>query len=131
MRANGNILLDTNLAVKFLSGDRIIQKRVAETDRVIVSTVVLGELFFGAQRSKRREENLRRVEGFAEHSEAIDAGIETARLYGLIKNALRRKGMPIPDNDIWIAALAQQHSAAVVTRDAHFVAIEGLEVVRW
>jgi tRNA(fMet)-specific endonuclease VapC len=131
MPANGSIVLDTNLAVKFLASDRQIQKRVAETDRVIVSTVVLGELFYGAQCSDRLEENLRRVEDFAAHSEVVDVRFETARRYGVIKNALRQKGTLIPDNDIWIAALAQQYSAAVATRDEHFNAIDGLEIARW
>ena len=131
MPASGSVVLDTNLAVKFLASDRQIQKRVAETDRVIISTIVLGELFYGARRSDRLEENLKRVNDFAAHSEVIDAGLETARRYGIIKAALRRKGTPIPDNDIWIAALAQQYSAAVATRDAHFDAIEGLEIARW
>ena len=57
--------------------------------------------------------------------------VDTARLYGAIKNQLRRNGTPIPDNDIWIAALAQQHGAVIVTRDSHFDAVENLAVVRW
>jgi tRNA(fMet)-specific endonuclease VapC len=131
MPANGNILLDTNLAVKFLAGDRITQKRVTEADRIIVSATVSGELYFGAERSNRRDENVRRIEEFAKHSEVIGVDIATARLYGIIKSSLRRKGTPIPDNDIWIAALAQQHAAAIATRDTHFDAIDSLEIVRW
>ena len=73
----------------------------------------------------------RRIEEFAKHSEVIDVDIATATLYGIIKSSLRRKGTPIPDNDIWIAARHQQHAAAVVTRDTHFDAIDGLAIVRW
>jgi predicted nucleic acid-binding protein len=37
------------------------------------------------------------------------------------------QGRPIPDNDIWIAAIARQHSLSLITRDAHFREIEGLK----
>jgi tRNA(fMet)-specific endonuclease VapC len=47
------------------------------------------------------------------------------------ENPVRIKGLPIPANDLWIAALALRHSLAVVTRDKHFEAVEGLTVVKW
>jgi tRNA(fMet)-specific endonuclease VapC len=52
-------------------------------------------------------------------------------LYGEIKSSLRQKGKPIPDNDIWIAASARQHSLTLVTRDAHFDEIDDLARERW
>ena len=67
----------------------------------------------------------------AQDCEILDVSIETARQYGIIKSELRRKGTPIPNNDIWIAALTQQYDAAVATRDQHFDAVEHLEVVHW
>jgi len=57
--------------------------------------------------------------------------IETATHYARIKNDLRLKGKPIPENDIWIAALALQHGLILATRDAHFGEVDGLTVVRW
>jgi len=44
----------------------------------------------------------------------------TARAYGEIKHALRCKGRPIPENDLWIAAIAAQHDLTLVSRDDHF-----------
>lgn len=55
----------------------------------------------------------------------------TAREYGLIKDQLRKKGRPIPENDIWIAAVARQKDFVLATRDAHFFEIENLEVENW
>lgn len=55
----------------------------------------------------------------------------TAYQYGVIRNALRTQGRPIPENDLWIAALAGQHDLVLATRDAHFEFIEGLAVERW
>jgi tRNA(fMet)-specific endonuclease VapC len=56
---------------------------------------------------------------------------ETARYYAELKNALRLKGHPIPENDIWIAAVALQHGLALVTRDTHFDGIKNLKSVVW
>jgi tRNA(fMet)-specific endonuclease VapC len=131
MPANGNVVLDTNIAIAFMAGDRLICQRVAESEQVILSIVVVGELYFGAHRSGRLEHNLKRAEELAANSEVVDVTMETARNYGVIKTALRRKGTPIPDNDIWIAALAQQFGAVVATRDSHFDAVDGLAVARW
>jgi tRNA(fMet)-specific endonuclease VapC len=55
----------------------------------------------------------------------------TADVYGEICFALRRKGKPIPENDIWIAALTLQHGRPLLTRDAHFREVEGLNVLGW
>lgn len=52
----------------------------------------------------------------------------TAEKYGRIRHALKVNGRPIPDNDIWIAALAIQHSLTLVTRDAHFQEVESLSL---
>ncbi len=56
---------------------------------------------------------------------------DTARRYGEVKNALRLKGRPIPENDIWIAAVALQHGLTLITRDGHFNEIEELTVEAW
>jgi tRNA(fMet)-specific endonuclease VapC len=55
----------------------------------------------------------------------------TARIYGSVKNALRIKGQPIPENDMWIAALAIQHDLTLLTRDAHFDRIENARIEQW
>ena len=56
----------------------------------------------------------------------LPCDFDTARLYGRIKAELRRKGKPIPENDIWIAAAAIQYGLTLVTRDRHFDFIDGL-----
>jgi tRNA(fMet)-specific endonuclease VapC len=55
----------------------------------------------------------------------------TSMLYGEIKTELKKKGKPIPENDIWIAALAKEHDLVLVTRDKHFEEIEDLKVEKW
>ena len=67
----------------------------------------------------------------AGRSAVLACDAETAQHYGQIKNRLRAKGRPLPENDIWIAALALQHGLILVSRDAHFNEIAGLSVVAW
>lgn len=50
---------------------------------------------------------------------------------GIIKEELRKKGKPIPENDIWIAALARQYNLQLVTKDEHFQYINALMLLSW
>ena len=94
-------------------------------------SIVVGELLFGARKSERVLGNLARIDEFVSNLVVLGCDIETARRYGEIKSALRAKGNPIPENDVWIAAIALQHDLTLVTRDVHFDDIESLNVVRW
>jgi tRNA(fMet)-specific endonuclease VapC len=47
--------------------------------------------------------------------------METAERYAHIYAYLRKNGRPIPTNDLWIAASAMEHSAELLTYDAHFL----------
>jgi hypothetical protein len=55
----------------------------------------------------------------------------TSRIYARIRSELRRKGRPIPANDLWIAAQAVEHGLPLVSRDAHFLNVKGLTLVSW
>ena len=92
---------------------------------------MVGELFYGAFNSANIDQNVHRMEAFLRDAVAIPCDNATARFYGEIKTWLRHKGRPIPDNDIWIAATAKQHSLSLVTRDEHFGEIDNLNLIRW
>ena len=87
--------------------------------------------YYGAYKSTRAKENLTHIDDFASGNLVLDCDAETARVYGDVENALRVKGRPLPENDIWIAAIAVQHGLTLVSRDAHFGEIENLKVVAW
>ena len=55
----------------------------------------------------------------------------TAALYGAIHAELAMAGTPIPQNDIWIAAVAREHELPLVTRDTHFQEVQGLIILTW
>ncbi len=131
MNQSGRYLLDTDIVIALFSGDKAVEAKVETTYNVALAPPIIGELFFGAQKSEQVTENLYRINMFIEKHLLFSCDFVTAQWYGIIKNQLRRKGTPIPDNDIWIAAIAMQHGLILVTRDSHFDVVESLETERW
>ncbi len=127
----GEYLLDTSVIIPLFRGEPTVQERLKQAERVFLSAVVLGELHFGAEGSDRTEEQLDQIRAFAGTCTQLACDAETARHYGRIKQSLRRRGRPIPENDLWIAATAVQHELVLVTRDEHFHEVEGLATERW
>ena len=128
---NGRYLLDTNIVIALFAQEELIQERLRQASEVFLSSIVLGELYYGAERSIRVDENIQRINEFASTMVVIGCNQETARQYGQIKNVLRAKGRPIPENDIWIAAQAQQQQVTLVARDDHFQEIDAISLERW
>ena len=127
----GSLLLDTNIVVGLFIDDPAIAGHFLQSPDVTLSVTVLGELYYGAQKSNRIDENLARIDRFLEGVAVIDNDIATAYEYGAIRNELRLKGRPIPENDLWIAALARQHDLTLVSRDRHFAEVENLRWEQW
>lgn len=127
----GRYLLDTNAVISLFADDEDLVKTLGQADAVFLSIVVLGELYFGAEKSRRVEENLVRIESFAADCTMLPADAEVAREYGRVKQWLKSRGRPIPENDVWIAATARTHGLKLVTRDRHFDGVDGLEVDDW
>ena len=128
---NGKFLLDTNIVIALFADDPAVRDQLADDLEVFIPSIVLGELFYGALKSTRVEANLARLDEFTRSSAVLGCDATTARYYGQIKNTLREKGRPIPENDIWIAAIAMQHGFTLATRDRHFDEVEGLLIEAW
>jgi tRNA(fMet)-specific endonuclease VapC len=128
---SGRYLLDTNIVIALFAEDVSIQKHIAKAREIFIPSMVIGELFFGSYKSSRPKENATRIENFAAVNTVLVCGIGTGREYGRIKHLLLKKGNPIPENDIWIAALAMEHDLSLVTRDEHFKNIEELKRTEW
>ncbi|MCE7860706.1 MAG: type II toxin-antitoxin system VapC family toxin [Chloroflexi bacterium CFX2] len=128
---SGKYLLDTNIVIALFANDAAVVESLSKAEEIFVPSVVIGELFYGAHKSARAKDNLARIDEFASSNLVLGCDTETARIYGDVKNTLRIKGHPIPENDIWISAVAIQHNLTLVSRDAHFNEIENLKVVVW
>ncbi|UCH96009.1 MAG: type II toxin-antitoxin system VapC family toxin [Candidatus Aminicenantes bacterium] len=125
---NGKYLLDTNIVILFLKKDNEIVEKIKELEEVYIPVTVFGELYFGAYKSQKVEENLKNISNLLENVTVLEHSVNTAKIYGEIKNQLKEKGKPIPENDIWIAAIAKQHDLTVITNDIHFEEIEDLKL---
>lgn len=122
------VLIDTNAYVALLAGDEDIAAELSGADAVLVSPVVIGELLDGFLGGSRERENRAVLKRFLAKPKTVIVQIssDSAEWFALIKRQLRAKGKPIPMNDVWIAASAMEHGARLLSKDAHFDAIEGL-----
>lgn len=125
---SGKALVDTNVVIALFAGEPNATGYLNKCSELFLCVPVLGELWYGASASTRIKENLQRVEGFAKTVLVLSCDPATTAWYGEVKVSLRKKGRLIPDNDIWIAAIARQYKLKVVSRDSHFTEVDGLDV---
>ncbi|MGL5192193.1 MAG: type II toxin-antitoxin system VapC family toxin [Chroococcales cyanobacterium] len=128
---SGRYLLDTNIIIALFAEEALVKTNLGQASTVFIPSITLGELYYGARKSGRTQANLSKIDELVASSSILVCDAETAEEYGQVKNELRRKGRPLPENDIWIAALALQYDLILVTRDAHFQEIDNLQVVAW
>ncbi len=128
---NGSVLLDTNIVVALFAEDPFVMDKLTQTEEVFVSSIVLGELYYGAENSSKIAKNVARVDAFAQSSAVLRCDSLTARHYGQVKQRLKISGTPIPENDVWISAVALQFRLVLATRDRHFGLVEGLSPEYW
>lgn len=122
------VVIDTNAYSALLAGEEPIADALAESEEVLLCAVVIGELLDGFAGGSKEAENRRRLEQFRQKPRTVTVPITraTAEWFAQIKQQLRRKGRPIPINDVWIAAVCMEHGAAILSEDGHFAQIDGL-----
>jgi len=91
----------------------------------------LGELEYGVANSAQPPRQRAALDAFLPAVTMMLLTTYTATHYGRLKAALARAGTQIPENDLWIAAVAIEHGWPVATRDAHFARVPGLTVQDW
>jgi predicted nucleic acid-binding protein len=125
------MILDTNALSAFFDGDRQLLRVIADTQGLFLPVIVLGEYRFGLMHSRERKKIEPVLAALAEASQILVVDADTVQPYAEICSELKRAGKPLPSNDIWIAALARQHSLTVVSRDAHFDHIHKIQRLTW
>lgn len=129
--SGNSFLLDTNIVIASLIGEKEVINKIGASTKIFIPSVVVGELYFGAFKSLKRVENTATIKNLISKSVILACDENTAFYYGEIKNVLKSKGSPIPENDIWIAAIALQYNIKLVSRDQHFSNIDRLDLVVW
>ena len=126
-----SLLLDTCVVVKHFRDATAVADKLAAYEDLYLPQQALGELYYGAYRSARPEKHLAQIERFLAAVDVLNPDEETSQLYGQIATALALAGTPIPQNDVWIAAMAIQTGLPLATCDGHFTRISDLTVLQW
>jgi tRNA(fMet)-specific endonuclease VapC len=126
---SGKIALDTDVSIKFLNGDTTIDAILLKYAEICLPAIVVGELVFGALNSKHAEQNLARHRKLIHSAKVLTITEVTANTYAKIRLALKKKGKPIPENDLWIAATCIEHKLPLMSSDGHFEYIDQLNLM--
>jgi predicted nucleic acid-binding protein len=126
------LCLDTSAYSNFKAGHDRAVTLITQCRAISVPSIVLGELKAGFQLGRHLEKNESELADFLANPavKVLDVDTDAACNYADIVVDLRKKGTPIPTNDVWIASLAIREGATVLTFDAHFSHIERLAVLR-
>jgi tRNA(fMet)-specific endonuclease VapC len=122
------ILIDTNIYSYALRGIPDVINTIQKANEICISSISIGELLFGFKNGSREQEMREELEVFLDAPRVQIHYIDetTAEFYADILTLLRKKGKPIPTNDMWIAAVAFQHGLKLFSKDRHFDNIPGL-----
>ena len=128
-------ILDTNICVRFLRGEESVVRRLLdadENDDLRIPAMVEGELFYGVEKSERRDENREKVKALLAFLPVCHADDETMEKFGELKAKAEAAGRRVDDVDVIIAATAMRHGALLVTGNTrHFSRFDGLEIEDW
>jgi len=125
------VLLDSSVVIAYLRGRLDLRAKIAQDEPVFLPLVALGELYKGALKSARPAENLKRISELLAVVAVLQPDGRTALKYAEVSATLERRGEKIPENDLWIAAVALECDMPLATLDAHFDRVPGLTVLNW
>ncbi len=116
------LCLDTSAYAAFKRGHPQIQALLEAADEVVVPTIVLGELYAGFASGSREGANLKELGSFLHLPgvSIVPVSDRVAERYGTLMTTLRKLGTPLPTNDVWIASVAIDTGARMLSLDERF-----------
>jgi tRNA(fMet)-specific endonuclease VapC len=127
-------MLDTNICIQVIKTyPETLRNRFNRlAEQLCISTITLGELHYGAEKSQRRVENLQAIEHFAARLDVLPFSPKAAAHYGEMRAELERAGKPVGPHDMLIGAHARSEGLTVVTHNIReFVRMPGVRVEVW
>ncbi len=131
-------LLDTNVCIALINGSSAATRQRftrAQTDGdvMLFSSVVAYELWYGVEKSQRKERNAQRVQTFsAGPLEWAAFDEDDAREAGAVRAALEAAGTPIGAYDVLLAAQARRRGAVLVTSNTdEFARVADVALEDW
>jgi predicted nucleic acid-binding protein len=125
------MILDTNALSAMADDDAGVAAVLARAEQVAIPVIVLGEYRYGIAQSRNRRAYESWLTELLNDCMVLEINESTTHYYAEIVGELKRKGKPIPTNDIWIAALCRQHALPLLSRDRHFDWVEGNSRMGW
>lgn len=125
------MILDTNGLSAMADGDVGLESLLQQAMEIAIPVIVLGEYLYGIKGSRYCTRYERWLAEMMQNCRVLAVDEKTAEEYAEIRDHLKRNGRPIPENDLWIAALVRQHALPLVSRDKHFDFVPKLERIDW
>ncbi|MGC9223859.1 MAG: type II toxin-antitoxin system VapC family toxin [Terracidiphilus sp.] len=125
------MILDTNALSAVADNEPAAVRIFRRAASIELPVIVLGEYRFGIAHSRRRAEYEKWLGELIAATRVLPVDGETTGHYARIRAELKKAGHPIPSNDLWIAALARQHRLPLMSRDAHFDAVQAIKRIGW
>lgn len=123
-----DVIADTSAIVGLLRGDKQVEETVSGKSFAI-TFVTLAELSLGVLKATKRDAAWSRIQDVIGNRQMLHVSTVTPAIYARIYFDLERRGLMIPINDIWIAALALEAGVPILARDEHFSRVAGLSVI--
>jgi tRNA(fMet)-specific endonuclease VapC len=128
-------LLDTNICIYIAKGQSLAVRHRFEShtlQELAMSTITVGELRFGAEKSQSRDRSLATIAQLVQMIQPCALPMAAAEHYGHVRASLQQQGKPIGNNDLWLAAHALAEGWTLVTNNTReFSRVEGLRVENW
>ena len=127
-------MLDTNIVIYVIKRKpvEVLERFNLHAGNMCISSITLAELIHGAEKSERKEHNLRQVEDFVSRLEVLQYGNKAAAHYGDIRAVLERQGKMIGVNDLYISGHARSEGLTLVTNNiGEFERVNGLRLENW
>jgi predicted nucleic acid-binding protein len=125
------VILDTN-ALSAIADNELAAVRIfSHAATIELPVIVLGEYRFGIAQSRRRNEYEKWLGELIAATRVLQVDEESSGHYAQIRAELKKAGLPIPSNDLWIAALSRQHRLPLMSQDQHFDTVRGVRRIGW
>lgn len=128
-------LIDTNICIQIINKhpiDVIQRFKEYEVGEIGISTITVSELQYGVAKSRRPEQNQRRLDEFLAPFPLLPYDERAASVYGTIRSQLESRGLVIGPLDTLIAAQAVSRGLILVTNNTReFERVKGLRLENW
>ena len=125
------MILDTNAVSAMADRNPALLQVIGAANQIMLSFVSAAEFRYGLLGSSKPDPGLQLIQRLEATIPVFFPDSQTLEHYAWIADHLKRKGRPIPHNDIWTAALARQHSLPILSTDRHFDFIDGIQRLAW